>query len=119
LGACGGKSRGNLRPPTPAADFQSLFAILTRPRRPLPDDRLDRKQKISDMMKEGTPNRSAESLCDLNLLQHTKKLNENDVQVMERARQFLLSEWQLAFSVPPQQAERELNELLAGLPKTG
>lgn len=104
---------GNLRPPTPAADFQHLFAILTGPGEPLPDDRLDRKQIISDMMKEGSLESICRVICNLNLQQRTKKLNENDIQVMSRARQFLLSEWQLAFSVSPQQAERELDELLA------
>jgi RNA polymerase-interacting CarD/CdnL/TRCF family regulator len=109
---------GNLRPPTPAADFQSLFAILTGPGEPLPDDRLDRKQKISDMMKEGTLESICRVICDLNLLQHTKKLNENDVRY--GASQAVPAERMAAgLSVPPQQAERELNELLAGLPKTG
>lgn len=105
---------GNLRPPTPAADFKHLFSILTGAGEPLPDDRLDRKQKLSDMMKEGTLESICRVICDLNLQQQTKKLNEHDVQVLERARQFLLSEWQLAFSVSAQQAERELDELLAG-----
>jgi RNA polymerase-interacting CarD/CdnL/TRCF family regulator len=104
---------GNLRPPTPAAEFKQLFTILTSPGEPLPEDRLDRKQKISDLMKAGTLESICRVICDLNLQQRTKKLNENDLQIMERARQFLLSEWQLAFSVTPQQAERELNELLA------
>jgi RNA polymerase-interacting CarD/CdnL/TRCF family regulator len=105
---------GNLRSPTPAADFQRLFSILTGPGEPLPDDRLDRKQKIGDLMKEGTLESICRVICDLNLQQRTKKLNENDGQVLERARQFLLSEWQQAFNVPYQQAEHELDELLAG-----
>ena len=103
---------GNLRLPTPAGEFQRLFGILTSPGEPLPEDRLDRKQKINDLMKEGSLESICHVICDLNLQQHTKKLNDNDVQVMERAKQFLLSEWQLAFSVSPQQAEHELHDLL-------
>jgi RNA polymerase-interacting CarD/CdnL/TRCF family regulator len=103
---------GNLRLPTPAAEFQRLFAILTGPGEPLPEDRLDRKQKINDLMKDGTLASICRVICDLNLQGRTKKLNDHDVQILERARQFLLSEWQLAFSVSPQQAQRELDDLL-------
>ncbi len=105
-----GESR--LRFLTPAGDFQNLFGILAGPGEPLSIDRLERKNELADRLKDGT----LESICrvvrDLALHKRTKKMNDNDNSILNHARNFLLNEWSAALSVPLQQAERELRNIL-------
>jgi len=102
----------SLRFPTPARDFQRLFRVLASPGEPLSTDRLERKIHLSEQMKDG----SLESICrvvrDLTLHKRLKKMNDNDNNILERARSFLLNEWSVALAVPVQQADRELRKLL-------
>ena len=101
-----------LRFPTPARDFQKLFRILASPGEPLSPDRFMRKTQLTELLKDGT----LESICrvvrDLMYYKRTKKINENDNSILAHARNFLLNEWSVALSVPVQQAESELKNLL-------
>ena len=108
-----GDLRNRLRPPTQPAKFKQLFAILTSPGEPLPDDRQKRKIQLVEQLKDGR----AESLCrvirDLFAYQQVRSLNDNDQHLMRRTREALLGEWGFAMSILPAQAESELHRLLA------
>jgi RNA polymerase-interacting CarD/CdnL/TRCF family regulator len=101
-----------LRLPTPAKKFEQLFSILTGSGEPLPDDRLERKTRLAEQMKDGR----AESLCkiirDLFAFQQAKSLNDNDQHLLKRAQKALLSEWVFSLSIPAMQAESDLYRLL-------
>jgi RNA polymerase-interacting CarD/CdnL/TRCF family regulator len=101
-----------LRLPTPARDFKKLFRILASPGEPLSADRFVRKTQLTELMKDGT----LESICrvvrDLVDYKRTNKINESDNSTLDRARNFLLNEWSLALSIPVQEAEHELKNLL-------
>jgi RNA polymerase-interacting CarD/CdnL/TRCF family regulator len=101
-----------LRYPTPAKDFQKLFRILSSPGESLSPDRFTRKTQLTELMKD----RSLESICrvvrGLTDFQRTKKINENDRSVLDRASKFVLNEWSWALSIPIEQAKGELRELL-------
>ena len=101
-----------LRPPTTPAGFKQLFAILSSPGEPLPDDRQERKIKLVGQLKDGR----AESLCqvirDLTAYQQVRPLNDNDQHLMRRSREALIGEWGFALSIQPAQAETELRHLL-------
>lgn len=107
---------GSLRPPTQEGEFIRLFDLLRQQGESLTDDRLERKAQLSERMREG----SLESICcvirDLTHHGRQKKLNENDQAVLQRARNFLLNEWTFVFSIPLQQAEKELDALLQERP---
>ncbi len=102
----------SLRLPTPARDFKRLFRILASPGEALSTDRHARKVQLMERLKDGT----LESVCrvvrDLVCHKRTNSLNENDNTMLERARNFLLKEWGAVLSVPVQQAELELGNLL-------
>src|SRR3990170_4303125 len=76
---------------TPARDFKKLFGILTSSGEPLSDDRHERKTLLTERLKDGT----LESICrvvrDLALHKQTKKMNDNDSSILDRARSFLLN----------------------------
>lgn len=101
-----------LRFPTPARDFKKIFRILASPGEPLSAVRFVRKTQLTELLKD----RSLESICrvvrDLVDYKRTKKFNENDNSILAHAREFLLNEWSVALSIPVQQAERELMNLL-------
>jgi CarD family transcriptional regulator len=108
----------SLRYPTPASDFEELFSILSSPAQPLSDDRLARKTQLSDQLNDGKLASICRAVRDLTFHSQTKKINENDKAVMERAQNFLLSEWSVSLSVSTAQARQGLNHLLGlELPK--
>lgn len=107
-----GQLASRLRPPTTAANFKHLLAILSAAGEPLPEDRQERKIRLVEQLKEGR----AESLCrvvrDLFAYQRAKTLNENDQVILKRAQNALLSEWGYSLSVPEMQAESDMRRLL-------
>ena len=107
------KLESRLRTPTSAEGFEALFSILAAPGEPLPQDRQERKLRLTELLKDG----QAESLCrvirDLAAYQLVKSLNDHDQMLMKRTRAALISEWGFALSIPPAQAEADLHHLLA------
>ena len=101
-----------LRYPTPKKEFKKLFLILSSPGEPLPVDRYDRQLFLADKLED----RSLKSIClvvrDLTMHKRVDKMNESDNSTLKRARNSLLNEWSGVLSVPIQQAEMELDELL-------
>jgi RNA polymerase-interacting CarD/CdnL/TRCF family regulator len=60
--------------------------------------------------------RSSASICrvirDLTSYGRRKKLSENDQEILDRAKSFLLNEWRVSLSIPLGQAQRDLDVLL-------
>lgn len=102
----------SLRWPTPADEFEQLFAILSSPAEPISSDRLERKSQLGDRIKDGRLDSICHVIRDLSYYRRAKKLSDSDQSILERAQTFLLSEWQLCLSVPLEQAEGMLNQLL-------
>lgn len=107
------KGESNLRLPTPRSEFENLFAILRAPGETLSNDRFERKNQLIEKMNDG----KIESICqvvrDLSLHRSSKKLNEHDTSVLERAQDFLLGELKLALSVSTSEAEQKLTQILS------
>ena len=102
----------SLRPLTPRSQFKKLFQILTGPGEPLTEDRLDRKAELTERLRNGKIVSVCEVIRDLNQFNRKKKLNDYDSAILDRAKNFLISEWMISLSIPRQQAEKELRELL-------
>jgi RNA polymerase-interacting CarD/CdnL/TRCF family regulator len=49
---------------------------------------------------------------DLSSYGKTRKLNDNDLSILDRSRKFLLNEWRLSLSIPMSQADDELQKML-------
>ena len=102
-----------LRLPTPAADFERLMGILSRPGEALPVDRYQRKKLLLAWLEDGcakTLFRVIRSLCTH---RHFHPLNEDDQALMRRSRNMLLGEWSFIMSITLAQAEHDLHHLLA------
>jgi CarD family transcriptional regulator len=106
------KGERGLRLPTPARDFKRLFRILASRGEALPTDRVERRTLLIEWMKDGKMETICRVIRDLTLYNRSKKMNEHDASIMERARSTLLSEWSMAMAVPILQAGSELKELL-------
>lgn len=102
----------SLRYVTPPEQFKALFKILGGKAQELPEDRMERKALLQERLKDGSLALICRVVRDLHELSKAKKLNDHDTSTMERARGFLLDEWAIAFAIPLQQAEKELQDLL-------
>ncbi|MEW5869647.1 MAG: CarD family transcriptional regulator [Chloroflexota bacterium] len=109
-------SESSLRLLTPAKEFEKLFAILSGSGEPLSANRIERKTQLIEQMQSG----SLEAICrvirDLTNYKRTKKMSDSDASILERARDFLLTEWKLSLSVPLAQADQKLKQLLGENP---
>lgn len=106
----------SLRLPTLKKEFKKVLAILGGPVEPLSFDRFERKTHLLNKMKDGRLESICQVVRDLSFHRAIKKLNDDDLSILERAKKLLLSEWKFALLVPLVQAEKELNELLKQAP---
>jgi RNA polymerase-interacting CarD/CdnL/TRCF family regulator len=103
-----------LRPPTPKGRFERLLAILSGPSEPLPEDRLERKTRLLDLLQDGRPESLCQVIRDLSAYQRQlgKPMNDNDQMILKQSRNTLLGEWGFVLSITRAQAEHELHQLL-------
>ena len=108
------KVGSRLRPPTPKFRFQRLLAILSSPTEPLPEDRLERKTRLQELLQDGRPESLCQIVRDLSAYhkQLGKPMNDHDQLVLKQARTTLLGEWGFVLSITHAQAENELYRLL-------
>ena len=101
-----------LRSPSTKKEFKHLQDILSSPGEELPDDRLLRKNRLLEILKDG----SAKSLFDVvrSLANYRKvrALNDNDQVLLKRAEKALIGEWGFVLSVTTLQASTELHQML-------
>lgn len=106
------QDKPSLRAITPAEKFKQLFSILSSPAEPLSLDRLERKNYLTEMLRDGDPASICRVIRDLATFTRGKKKNESDLQLLERAQKFLIDEWRIALSVTHSEAEAQLRHLL-------
>jgi RNA polymerase-interacting CarD/CdnL/TRCF family regulator len=104
--------RRRLRPPTANEEYANLFTILRGPCQQLPDDRFERKAYLAELLRDGSLESVCRAIRDLSAYAYRKKLNDYDTATLERARRFLLDEWNISLSVPINDAQRQLDHLL-------
>lgn len=107
-----------LRSPTPKLRFERLLAILSSASEPLPEDRLERKTRLLELLHDGRPESLCQVIRDLSAYQkqQVRPLNDNDRIILKQSRNTLLGEWGFVLSITPEQAEHELYRLLASPP---
>lgn len=112
------KLGSRLRTPSSKSHFQQLLAILSRPSEPLPEDRLERKTRLMELLQDGRPESLCQVIRDLTAYQkqQVRPLNDNDQMVLKQSRKTLLGEWGFVLSITPAQADHELHRLLTSEP---
>ena len=102
-----------LRTPTSQTRFRQLLNILSSPGESLPDDRLQRKARLFELLKDGRTESLCHAIRNLSTYQNTKSLNDSDQIILKQSQNTLLGEWEFVLSVPRAQAEIEMYRLLA------
>jgi RNA polymerase-interacting CarD/CdnL/TRCF family regulator len=112
------KVGSRLRSPTPKPRFKRLLAILSGPSEPLPEDRLERKNRLQELLQDGRPESLCQVIRDLSAYQkqQTRPMNDNDQMILKQSRNTLLGEWGFVLSITHAQAEHELQRLLMSVP---
>jgi len=103
-----------LRTPALPEEFERLSAILTGLGEVLPEDRMLRKTKLMDQIKDGQLASICTVIRDLTSYRRLKKLNEQESSILERAVNSLLTEWSYSKGIPLHQARQALAGLLEG-----
>ncbi len=112
------KVGSRLRSPTSKSRFKQLLGILSSPSEPLPEDRLERKTRLLELLHDGRPESLCQVIRDLSAYQRQKvrPMNDNDQMVLKQSRNTLLGEWGFVLSITHAQAEFELHRLLTSVP---
>jgi RNA polymerase-interacting CarD/CdnL/TRCF family regulator len=105
-----------LRTPTSQARFRQLLNILSSPGESLPEDRLQRKAHLFELLKDGRTESLCHAIRNLSTYQNTKSLNDSDQIILKQSQNTLLGEWEFVLSVPRAQAEIEMYRLLTSAP---
>ncbi len=112
------KVGSRLRSPTSKSRFKQLLGILSSPSEPLPEDRLERKTRLLELLQDGRPESLCQVIRDLSAYQRQKvrPMNDNDQMILKQSRNTLLGEWGFVLSITHAQAEFELHRLLTSAP---
>jgi RNA polymerase-interacting CarD/CdnL/TRCF family regulator len=109
-------AENSLRFPVENVEFQELLALLYGSGERLPDHHVERQNVLALRMK----NRTLEEICniirDLTSRSRNHSLNRNDNEIMQRAQEFLLNEWEMVLGIPRTEARQELADLLQVIP---
>jgi len=102
----------SLRVPTPPGEFEKLSAILANPSETLLEDRVQRKKQLLAQIKDGQLVSICRVVRDLTYFKRSKKLNEEEKSILERATNSLLAEWYYSLGVSRMQAQQAMASLL-------
>jgi RNA polymerase-interacting CarD/CdnL/TRCF family regulator len=108
------KVKSRLRAPLSKQRFQQLLDILSSPSEPLPEDRLERKTRLQELLNDGSPESLCQVVRDLSAYQKLKPrpMNDHDQMILKQSRNTLLGEWGFVLSITHAHAENELHSLL-------
>ena len=104
----------SLRLPAPPQEFERLSVILTNPSETLLEDRVLRKDQLMTQMKDGQLASICRVVRDLTHFKHSKRLNNQEKSILERAINSLLTEWTYSLGLPLSQAHQAMTNLLGG-----
>jgi len=102
----------SLRLPAPPDEFVGLSGILTDPSEKLLEDRVLRKEQLMTLLRDGQLKSIFQVVRDLTCFKHSKKLNDQEKFILERATNSLLVEWAYALEITPNQAHQAMVTLL-------
>lgn len=105
-------NKSSLRPPTSARKFKKALEIFRETGIELSNDRLERKNWLSESLRSGCLEDVCRVIRDLSAYAKAKKLNDNDSLVLERAKNLLLEEWRLSLDIPLAEAQKQLKSIL-------
>lgn len=103
----------SLRLPASPDEFVGLSGILSSPSNTLLEDRLLRKEQLMVLLRDGQLRSICEVVRDLSRFKRSKKLNDQEKFILERATNSLLVEWAYSLEVTPAQAHQAMVAMLA------
>jgi CarD family transcriptional regulator len=104
--------QNSLRSPTPPEEFIKTLPILTSPNENLLEDRVLRKNQLTEQLKDGQLASICRVVRDLTYYRRSSKLNDQEKSILERAVKSLLTEWTLSLGTPQNQAYQAMESML-------
>jgi len=103
----------SLRLPTPPEECERLITILNSPSEALLGDHVQRKEHLMLQMKSGQFSSICRVVRDLTHYKRSTRLNDQEVSILKRAMNSLLTEWTYSLQIPLSQAQQTMTNLLA------
>lgn len=107
-----GDQPSSLRAPARPEDFDTLFAILSSPNSEMLEDRLQRKDHLMTLLRDGRLESICQVIRDLSHYKRNNKLNDQEKTILDRAMNSLLGEWVHSLGVSHSQAQQAMMDLL-------
>jgi RNA polymerase-interacting CarD/CdnL/TRCF family regulator len=102
----------HVRPVTPRRKLMKALKLLKTPPKKMADAYQKRQQRIRAAKNDGSIDAICSIIRDLTGRRMEKGLNENEKRALGFFKGLLLNEWSVSAEVPPEDAQRELRELL-------
>ncbi|HSO26988.1 MAG TPA: CarD family transcriptional regulator [Anaerolineales bacterium] len=110
------KGESSLRAPTPKAEFFELLEVFDTPGELLPDQQYQRQTELVTRMRKRTLYDVCCLIRDLTARSRAHKLNRYDTEMLKRAAELLLNEWELAIGADRNYAQKELERRISAVP---
>jgi RNA polymerase-interacting CarD/CdnL/TRCF family regulator len=103
----------SLRGTTPPDEFLKTLPILSSPNEILQEDRVLRKQQLTDQLNDGHLASICRVVRDLTHYGRNFKLNYQEKSILQRAVSSLLTEWTFTLGTSQNQAHQTMESMLA------
>jgi RNA polymerase-interacting CarD/CdnL/TRCF family regulator len=103
----------SLRGTTPPDEFLKTLPILSSPNEILQEDRVLRKQQLTDQLNDGHLASICRVVRDLTYYGRNFKLNYQEKSILQRAVSSLLTEWTFTLGTSQNQAHQTMESMLA------
>lgn len=104
--------KNSLRAPTSPEEFVKTLPILSGPTETLLEDRMLRKNQLMDQLKDGQLTSICRVVRDLTHYQHSFKLNDQEISILNKAVKSLLTEWTVSLGISFNQAHQAMESML-------
>jgi RNA polymerase-interacting CarD/CdnL/TRCF family regulator len=106
----------NLRSPASRAEFQASLKIIHTPGEPLADNKYQRQSQVIQRLRKKSLDETCLIIRDLIAWSKDHRLTRDDADLLKRAEDILLDEWELSLGLSREVARVELDRLLAADP---
>ena len=98
--------------PIDRTEFETFLEVINDPGEELPEDKKERQSLLAQRIKNPTCENLCTTIRDLVTRARTHKLDRTDHEVLNRAQEYLLNEWELSLGTPRTEARKQLQSYL-------
>jgi RNA polymerase-interacting CarD/CdnL/TRCF family regulator len=102
-----------IRPLRKPSTFKRALRLLKAEPEELPQEAKQRRRQVMDVLSSGSPAALCRIVRDLDAMNRTRQLPEEDKRILRKYQNTLLEEWSITLDIPKGEAAKLLEEYLA------